>query len=140
MKKHFLLMLTVLSAVTLSFGTAFAAETELSKQMSGINKGLRTLKRQVADPSKKTENLEILGKIKHAIDESCKLEPSKTKDQGDKAAYTNKYKEEMVDLGKAVGELEMAIKVDKADDAKKALDKIYQLKDKGHKDFGVGED
>jgi soluble cytochrome b562 len=123
-------------------GAAFAAsdETPLGKEMSTINKNLRTVKRQLADPAKKAENLEAVGKVKKALDSAHNLDPKKTKDQSDKPAYTKKFKEQMVELGKTVGELEAAIKVDKTDEAKKALDKIYQLKEKGHKDFGVDDD
>ena len=46
----------------------------------------------------------------------------------------------MADLNKTVGELKEAVKAGKPDDAKAALDKIYKLKEKGHKDFGVDED
>ena len=137
------LKLLLSAALALSFATtgALAAdETPLSKEMSTMNKSLRTLKRQLADPAKKAENLELVAKVKKAIDNAHNLEPKKTKEQSDKAAYTNKYKDEMVELGKTVGELEMAIKVDKTDDAKKAISKIYELKEKGHKDFGVDDD
>src|SRR4051794_18763708 len=89
-------LLTVLTAVSLSF-TAYAAddETPLSKQMSIVNKSLRTVKRQLSDSAKKEDNLALIGKVKAALDEAQKLEPKKTKDQADKAAYTKKYKEEM---------------------------------------------
>jgi phage-related minor tail protein len=123
-------------------GGAFAADedTPLTKEMSTMNKSLRTIKRQLADPAKKADNLELIGKVKKAIDTGHGLDPKKTKDQADKVAYTKKFKEQMIELGKTVGELEAAIKVDKQDDAKKALDKIYQLKEKGHKDFGVDDE
>jgi soluble cytochrome b562 len=135
-----LLLSSVLALSLAGLGYAASDETPLSKEMSAINKSLRTVKRQLADPAKKAENLELVGKVKTNLDAAAKLEPKKTKDQADKAGYTKKYKEEMGDLAKAVGDLESAIKGDKADDAKKALDKIYQLKEKGHKDFGVDED
>src|SRR3954451_14251085 len=121
------LLLTLVSALAMSFsGVALAAdeETPLSKEMTAMNKSLRTIKRQLADPAKKADNLELLGKVKTNLDAAHKLEPKKTKEQADKPAYTKKFQDEMMDLGKAVGELEAAIKVDKADDAKKALDKI----------------
>jgi cytochrome c556 len=134
-------LLTVLTAASLGF-TAYAAddETPLSKQMSVMNKNLRTVKRQLGDSAKKEDNLALVGKVKSALDEAHKLEPKKTKDQADKPTYTKKYKDEMVDLGKAVGELEAAIKVDAKDKAEAALKKIYELKEKGHKDFGVDDD
>jgi soluble cytochrome b562 len=136
------LLLSTLLVLSLG-GAAFAAdkdETPLSKEMTQMNKSLRTVKRQLADASKKSENIELIEKVKKNLDEAKKLEPKNTGKQSDKAAYTTKYKDEMGTLAKTVDELESAIKADKADEAKKALDKIYQIKEKGHKDFGVDED
>jgi hypothetical protein len=133
-------LVTLFSAVAFSLSAIGADETPLSKEMSTMNKNLRTVKRQLGDPAKKENNLELIGKVKTALDAAHKLEPRKTKDQTDKPAYTKKYQEEMIELGKAVGELEAAIKVDSKDDADKAMKKIYELKEKGHKDFGVDDD
>ena len=135
-------LLTLATALSLGFTFSAMAEedTPLSKEMSAMNKSLRTVKRQLGDASKKADNLELIGKVKGNLTAAEKLQPKKTKDQADKAGYTKKFGEEMGDLNKAVDDLEKAIKADSADDAKKALDKIYQLKEKGHKDFGVDED
>jgi hypothetical protein len=133
-------LLTLASVLALSVAGISADESPLSKEMSVINKNLRTIKRQVADPTKKEANLQLLEKVKTALDNSHKLEPGKTKDQADKPAYTAKYKDQMVELGKAVGELEAAIKVDSKDNADAALKRIYEIKDKGHKDFGVDDE
>jgi hypothetical protein len=58
----------------------------------------------------------------------------------EKAAYVDKYKQQMSDLGKSFEEIETAIKADKTDDAKKLFEKLSQQKEKGHKDFGVDEE
>lgn len=139
MKSRILLSTACILSLALG-GFAADDETPLSKEMSVMNKSLRTVKRNLADPAKKAESLELLAKVKKSLDAAAKLEPRKTKDQADKPAYTQKYKEQMGDLAKAVGELEGAVTADKPDDAKKALDKIYQLKEKGHKDFGVDDE
>ena len=57
----------------------------------------------------------------------------------DKAAYLDKYKAQMADLAKTFDEIEAALKADKPDDAKKALEKLSDQKEKGHKDFGGDE-
>ncbi len=136
-------LLTIVTAFSISFSAGFAAEedTPLSTQMKAMNRNLRTLKRQLADPAKKEDNLALLEKIKKSLDEAHMLEPAKTKDiaAGERAAYTEKYKQQIIELGKSFGEVEAAIKVDKPDEAKKALEKISDLKEKGHKDFGVDE-
>lgn len=136
-------VLSFVTAFSLLLGGLIGAEedTPLSKEMSAMNKSVRLLKRQLADPAKKADNLALLDKIKKNIDAAHKLEPAKTKEvpAGEKAAYVEKFKQEIIELGKAMGELEAAIKVDKPDEAKKALDKITELKEKGHKDFSVDE-
>jgi soluble cytochrome b562 len=136
------LLLSTLLVLSLG-GAAIAAdkdETPLSKEMTQMNKSLRTVKRQLADSSKKNDNIELIEKVKKNLDAAKTLKPKTTEKQSDKAAYVNKYKDEMGTLEKTVDELEAALKADKPDEAKKALDKIYQIKEKGHKDFGVDED
>lgn len=132
-------------ALTLAIGctVAFAADepTPLEKEMKTMNKSLRTLKKQAGDAAKKDENLALIATIKKTIDASLKLEPAKTKEvpAAEKAAYLDKYKAQLTDLGKTYDELEAAIKGDKADDVKKALDKLSEQKEKGHKDFAPDE-
>ncbi|MHA3770991.1 cytochrome b562 [Verrucomicrobiota bacterium sgz303538] len=131
-------LLTFVAAIAMGF-TAFAADddTPLAKQMSSINKSLRTVKRNLADPSKKQDNLDLLKKIHGNIEEALKLEPKKTSEQANKQAYVAKYKEEVQALGKTFQELEEAIKADKTDEAKKLVEKLSEQKEKGHKDFDV---
>lgn len=132
-------------ALTLAFGctAAFAAEddTPLTKEMKTMNKSLRALKKQVADATKKDDNLALVATIKKSLDAAAKLEPAKTKEvpAAEKTAYLDKYKAQMTDLAKTYDELEAAIKADKADDVKKALDKLSEQKEKGHKDFAPEE-
>lgn len=136
-------LLTLAATLAISFTPAFAAEddTPLAKEMKTMNKSLRTLKRQVADATKKDENIALIAGIKKSLDASMKLEPAKTKEvpAGEKASYIAKYKQQMTDLGKTYGELEAAIKAGKTDEANKALEKLSQEKEKGHKDFGADE-
>ena len=137
-------LLTSLIALTIGFQASVRAEddTPLAKNMSGMNKALRTLKRQIADASKKDENVAMVEKIKTSIAEAAKLEPKKTKDipAAEKAAYLEKYKKQMGDLGKTFDEIEAALKAGKADDAKALFDKLAEQKEKGHKDFGADDE
>ena len=137
-------LLTTLVAFAIGFHATVRAEedTPLAKNMSATNKALRTLKRQIADSSKKDENVALIGKIKTNIAEAAKLEPKKTKDipAAEKAAYLEKFKKQLGDLGKTFEEIEAAVKADKANDAKALFDKIAEQKEKGHKDFGVDDE
>lgn len=124
-----------------SFAVAKDDDTPLSKEMSTMNKSLRTLKKQAADGSKKAENLELIAKIKANIAAGLKYEPAKTKDQpaGDKPAYLDKYKKQMGDLDKAVDDLKAAIEKGDADATTKTFEKLADIKEKGHKDFAPDE-
>jgi hypothetical protein len=137
-------LLTVLATFSLGFSTAICAEedTPLTKQMTAMNKSLRTLKRQISDAAKKDDNLALLGKMKGNLAEAIKLEPKKTKDvpAAEKAAYVEKFKQELTELGKTYDQLEAAIKDGKTAEAKAIFDKISEQKEKGHKDFGVDEE
>lgn len=132
-------LLTLAATLAIGFNVALAAEedTPLMKEMKTMNKSLRTLKRQVADPAKKDENLALIATMKKSVDASLKLDPAKTKEvpAAEKAAYLDKYKAQVTDLGKTIDELEAAVKADKQDDVKKALEKLSDEKEKGHKDF-----
>jgi len=137
-------LLTLAAALAISFNAAIAAEddTELAKEMKAMNKSLRTLKKQVADPSKKEDNLKLLADIRKHVATSHKMDPAKTKDipAAEKAAYLEKYRKQLDDLDKSYEQVEAAIKADKPDDAKKAFEKLSEQKEKGHKDFGVDDD
>ncbi len=137
-------LLTLASTLALGFNAAFAADedTPLAKNMSAMNKSLRTLKRQIGDTSKKDENVAMVGKIKTSLDEAAKLQPKKTKDvpEAEKTAYIEKYKAQIADLKKTFDGIEAALKAGKPEDAKALFDKLAEQKEKGHKDFGADDE
>ena len=137
-------LLTILTTLTVALSTASRAEddTPLAKNMSAMNKALRTLKRQLADPAKKDENVGILEKVKTSLVEAAKLEPKKTKDvpEAEKTAYLEKYKTQIGELKKTFEDMQTALKAGKADDAKALFDKLSEQKEKGHKDFGADDE
>ena len=132
-------LLTLVATLAIGFNVALAADddTPLAKEMKAMNKSLRALKKSASDPAKKDANLELISGIKTHLDAAAKLEPAKTKDipADKKAAYLEKYKKEIADLEKTYDDLAAAIKDGKADDAKKAIDKLADEKEQGHKDF-----
>jgi predicted nucleotide-binding protein len=135
-------LITALMALAVGANFAVADEdTPLSKEMASMNKTQRTLKRQVADSSKKAENLELVAKMKANLAASIKLEPAKTKDQpaADKAAYLEKYKKQMADVDKALDDLKATIEKGDAEGSQKIFEKLTDLKEKGHKDFAPDE-
>ena len=137
-------LLTLLATLSLGINAALSAEedTPLAKNMAAVNKSLRTLKRQVADASKKDENVAMLEKIKTSLDEAAKLQPKKTKDvpEAEKAAYLEKYKTQIGELKKTFETIETAVKAGKVDEAKALFEKLAEQKEKGHKDFGADDE
>lgn len=135
-------LLTTLVALAIGATAVIADDdTPLSKEMSAMNKALRTLKRQAADASKKADNLALIATMKEKCAAGLKYEPAKTKDQpaAEKPAYLEKYKKQMADLDKAIDELKAAIESGNADAATKVFEKLADIKEKGHKDFGADE-
>lgn len=141
MKLKYLIL--TLTALALGATSTFAADddTPLGKEMTKMNKTLRTLKRQKDDPAKKAENLKMVDDMKANVAASMKLDPAKTKDQpaGDKPAYLEKYKKQLGDLDKALDSLKAGIDKGEADAVSKAFDQLSDLKEKGHKDFAPEE-
>lgn len=143
--KHFMKMKSLLafvSAFAVAATLAVADEdTPLSKEMSAMNKALRTLKKSATDPAQKAANVAAIEKMKAAVAASAKLEPAKTKDQpaAEKAAYLEKYKKQMGDLEKAFDELKAAVEKGDETTIMAAFEKLSELKEKGHKDFAPDE-
>jgi len=137
------LLSTFILSLALGSAVTFAEDepTPLEKEMKIMNKSLRTLKKQAEDGAKKDENLALIATIKKSVEASAKLEPAKTKEvpAAEKVAYLDKYKAQLTDLAKSYDELEAAIKEGKAEDVKKALAKLSDQKEKGHKDFAPDE-
>ena len=73
-------LFTAFAVLALGAGFAVAKDedTPLSKEMTAMNKSLRTPKRQAADASKKAENRELPGKMKANVAPALKTEPTKT--------------------------------------------------------------
>lgn len=136
-------LLTLALSLAVGFTSAIAAEddTPLLKEMKALNKSLRTLKRQVADASKKDENVKLIAGIKKNIETSLTMQPAQTKDipGAEKTAYLDKYKQQMTELGKMFDELDAAVKAGKGDAASAIFEKLSQAKEKGHKDFGADD-
>jgi hypothetical protein len=137
-------LLTLVAVIALGFNfAAFADEedTPLAKAMKVVNKSIRTMKRQIDDPAKKDDNLQLIATAQKSLDECLKLEPAKLKDipAADRAAYLEKYKSQMKDVIKTFGDLETAVKGGKTDDSKKIFEKLADQKEKGHKDFNPDE-
>ncbi len=117
---------------------AFAEEdTPLGKEMEKIGKALKGVNRDLADATKKADNVKKVDDAKAACAAAAKLDPAKTKDvpAAEKAKFVADYKASMQEMGKQLDTLKAALEAGKADDAKAALDKLNAGKKEGHKKF-----
>ena len=117
-------------------------ETELEGKMDKMGSAWRKLKRQVADPSKNAESLELLAAIRVSAEEAAKLSPAKADDvhASDRAKFVADYQAEMRKLIVELDKLEAALKADKNDEATKLVADIGAMQKAGHKEFQRPQD
>jgi hypothetical protein len=134
---------TLFAALAICAPSLLAAEEEtpLAKEMTAMNKTLRTLKRQVGDTTKKTESVAMVDKMKANVAAALKYEPTITKDQpaADKPAFVEKFKKQLGELDKILDDLKAAINKGDADGVTQQFEKLSDIKEKGHKDFAPEE-
>lgn len=133
----FILLIALLMPLRL-----FAAEgkdSPLQSQMDTINRSLRSLNRQYADPAQKASSLELVVAMeKHAATARTLTPPKAEKGTAEeKAKYLDAFHKDLDKLIKEIAALKVAIAADKTDVAKAEIDKIGQLKDSSHKELGV---
>ena len=117
---------------------AFAEEdTPLGKEMEKISKNLKAVNRDIADASKKADNIKKVAEAKEACATASKLDPAKTKEisAAEKAKFLEGYKASMADLGKGLDSLKAALEAGKTDDAKTIIEKLNASKKDAHKKY-----
>ena len=114
-------------------------DSGLHNEMQGINRSVRQLSRQIADPAQKASSLQLVAEIQQHATKAKTLTPPKAKKMtGDeKTAYLALFHKDLDALIKELGVLKDAIAADKTEDAKAGLQKIGQLKNSSHKELGV---
>ena len=112
--------------------------------MKSMSRALRQLREQVEKPEKKDENLRLIGQMQ----EDCVASknagvPAKqmklAKDDAERAKLPELYRRGLIDVLKALTDLELCVLEDRAEDAKKACDTLLQLRHMGHQDMGVDD-
>ncbi len=137
-------LVTLAAALLVSSGATFAApdeDTPLAKEMSAMNRAWRKLKKQAADPAQKDSSLELIKTMKEHCEAAMKFEPAKTKDQpaAEKPAYLEKYKEMTTNLAKVYDEIKDAIEKGENDKIAALIEKVGDMKEKGHEKFAPDE-
>ena len=117
----------------------FAADSPLQVEMSAINRSVRALSRQYADPAQKASSLELVAALqKHAATAKTLTPPkANTGTAEEKAKYVDTFHKDLDKLLVEIAALKAAIAAGKTDVAKAEIDKIGQLKASSHKELGV---
>jgi soluble cytochrome b562 len=110
-------------------GTDFA---DVEQAMKALNGGMRALKNSIDDASKKADNLTTVTRMQHAAVYSKNRKPDHLKG-GD--ASLDAYRKTLIDLTRALLDLEAQILEGKTADAKATLAKLSEMQDKGHEKF-----
>jgi hypothetical protein len=135
------LLTTILAAAALTVPALAQDDTPLTQEMEKLNKAIKIVNRNLADPSQKDANLAKLAEAKAALDKAVTMEPAKAKDvpAAQKAKFVADYKAAMKETQVALEELRAAIAADKAEDAAKAMEKLNGQKKEAHKTFKKDE-
>jgi hypothetical protein len=116
-------------------------ESPLHDEMEAMNHNLRVISRQYTNLTEKASTLELVDSMLKHAETARGLTPSKVeKLTGDsQTKLLDTFHKDLDGVIKEIGLLKDAITADKTDVAKAEIDKIWQLKQSGHKDLGVGE-
>ena len=115
-------------------------DSPLHNEMEAINRSLRLINRQYADPAQKAATLELVATMQKHAETARPLTPPKSEKMAtaDQAKYLDTFHKDLDALIKEIGLLKQAITAGKMDATKAEIDKISQLKDSSHKELGVG--
>jgi len=115
-------------------------DSPLRGEMEAINRSLRLINRQYADPAQKVSTLELVATMQKHAETARTLTPPKSEKMAaaDQAKYLDTFHKDLGALLKEIGLLKQALAADKTDAAKAEIDKIKQLEDLSHKELGVG--
>ena len=108
--------------------------------METINRDMRKLTRQYADPTQKASSQQLVAEMQKSTETATTLTPPKAEKMTDpaKTKYLDLYKKDMDTLTAGLSSLKEAVDAGDADKTKAALDKLNQIKMDSHKELGVG--
>jgi len=111
----------------------------LQREMETINRDMRKLNRQYADPAQKASSSEIVTEMQKSVEKAKTLVPPKAEKlpEAEKAKYLSTYKKDMDALETELAALKGAVDAGANDKTKAELDKINHLKMDSHKELGV---
>lgn len=109
-------------------------ESPLAQRMETIDKGMKALRRSVADPAKTADNLTLVRGMKTAALESLPMcpEPFTPMDATQKEVWRIGFERRMLAVADGILQLEQALVENRLEDAKKQYEAMGKLKKDGH--------
>lgn len=113
---------------------------ELAEQMALFGRSFRRLRRQVSNPEKRDQSLELTLKMQDVCQSAKLLAPSNAEGMGAeaKAKFVLGYRKEMIELMEALLELEVALLEENFEGAGKAFERVHEIEEEGHAEFRDG--
>jgi soluble cytochrome b562 len=118
-----------------------APKDPLHDEMEAMGHTLRQISKQYSDPGKKTETLALVDALAKHAQTARSLTPGKVEKLtgDDQTKLLDTFHKDLDGVIQEIGVLKQAIAADKTDEAKAEIEKLFQLKQAGHKDLGVGD-
>ena len=134
------LLLSMLLALPLSVHAQDdGPKTPLAKEMQGISKDFRSLRKVINDPAQKDAAVQIVKDMESHATKARDLQPSKAKTvpAADKDQFVSDYQKSMDGLIGDLQKLEQAVSAGNTADATSLLDKLQSDKRDGHHKFNA---
>jgi hypothetical protein len=117
----------------------------VERMMKGMNRSLRQLRDQIADATKKDENLRLIGEMERTV-ATVKLMGlpadmlAQANDDAAKAKMTTAFRTDLIGALRKLLDIEQDIADGKGESARGRLDELIALRDAAHKELGVSDD
>jgi soluble cytochrome b562 len=117
-------------------------KTPLAKEMQGIAKDFRSLRKMVGNPAQKDAAVQLVKDMEAHAAKARDLEPAKTKSipPADKDQFVSDYKKSIDGLIGDMQKLEQAVSAGQTADATSLMDKIQSDKREGHHKFNAEDE
>jgi len=110
--------------------------------MKGMNRALKGLNAQIADPAKKDDNLKLISSLQRNVVNAKDLPVPEgimklAKDDTQRAKLSETYRKNLIALMRKLLDLEEDVAAGKTSEAKAKLAEIQKMQDAGHADMGM---
>jgi soluble cytochrome b562 len=117
-------------------------QTPLGEEMEIISKNIRSLRRQILDPSKKEASLKLVEGMQASAAKAKELVPTKAKEiaEAEREKFVSAYRARMGEFVEGLEKISAEIREGRLEEAKLGLSKLHDLKRRGHEQFSAEPD